>query len=131
MRFKFLLGIFIVLVSSFARSQTEPASVAAQFSVSPALCRVNQLGEPCLTQARFSWSSVYQPKRLICIFQHNIKLVCSQQARGELSLMIKLINTTQFHLVVDDTYVASQLVEVVSQAPKTYRRRLHSDWSLF
>ncbi|EWH08519.1 hypothetical protein DS2_16966 [Catenovulum agarivorans DS-2] len=101
------------------------------FTVKPLVCIVERLGQSCKMQALFRWQ--YTPEQPLCIWQDDTKLFCTTATgkKQRKNWTVELKQSTVFSCRVNDHIVAKQTVEVAGLNPPQYRRRLHSDWSLF
>ncbi|WP_440903877.1 DUF3019 domain-containing protein [Catenovulum sp. SX2] len=128
-----LLLLVLFSCPQILNAQQQPHAQSV-FMVKPLVCIVEQLGQPCLMQAKFSWQYVSnQANAKLCIWQDQTELFCAQ-ANGQLQhkkWSVELKTSTVFSLRFAQNIIAEQKVEVAGLQPPQYRRRLHSDWSLF
>lgn len=67
-----------------------------------------------------------------CLFQGKQSIHCWQQQRNiNQKIEIQLMQDNNFTLINDEHVYAQQDVTINSVIPRTYRRRLRAEWSLF
>lgn len=106
----------------------------AYFMVRPLVCIVEQLGQPCQMKAKFSWQLTNNTQATeLCVWQDSQQLFCTQSngLEQQKNWPVELKKSTVFSLRLAQNIIAEQAVEVAGLQPPQYRRRLHSDWSLF
>lgn len=133
MRCRLLLFFCLISCPKILNAQQQP-DVQPVFMVKPLVCIVEQLGQPCQMKAKFSWQyTVSLPTSELCIWQDQTELFCAE-VNGQLQhkkWSVELKTSTVFSLRLAQNVIAEQKVEVAGLQPQQFRRRLHSDWSLF
>lgn len=107
------------------------ANTSYEFNVKPNRCLVKQLGDSCQFVAQFNWQL---PKPMVvCLWQEKRQLECwPEKQSAEYQIQVTLNKPTNFYLTNGQEQVlASQSIQLQAQQPAKYRRRLHSQWSLF
>ena len=120
-----LLGVFC-----FTHSHAETKN-KVNLSIKPLACIVKKTGDLCEMTVKINWHS---PEPInSCLFQDQTKALCwhnSSHAQEHIKINIKA--NTVFTLRNDNNDIyAQQHVNINTSLPKSYRRRLRSDWSLF
>jgi hypothetical protein len=114
----------------FNQSHAETSN-NVKFSVKPLACIVKTIGDSCKMTVKIKWDS--SNPITSCLFQDKIKMVCwhnRHKAQEHIEITIK--EDMEFTLMNEknDVY-AKQSVRINTSKPKSFRRRLRSDWSLF
>lgn len=117
-----------------ALPSTESAASTGQdieFTVKPVTCIVLNSGDICHLKAHFSWQ-LHQESD-VCLWQEQHLLQCWKNSiNNKHSVEISIDKSTLFYLKNQQgDLFAQQSINLNSQTNKRYRRRLHSDWSLF
>lgn len=121
----------LIFIGLLGLSKNGLANVPFEFNVKPNRCLVKQLGDPCQLTAKFHWQLV-QPTE-VCLWQEKHQLQCwSERQSADYQIKLTLRQSTDFYLKnVDEQILAKQSIQLQAQQPARYRRRLHSQWSLF
>ncbi|WAJ71068.1 DUF3019 domain-containing protein [Catenovulum adriaticum] len=122
--------IFAFFYSLFL-SKGSWANTDFEFNVKPNRCLVNQLGDSCQFTAKFKWR-LSQPMA-VCLWQEKRQLKCwAKKMSAEYQIQLTLSQSTDFYLINEQEQVlAKQSIQLQAHQPAKYRRRLHSQWSLF
>lgn len=114
-----------------------------EMTIKPKVCHVNHAGDTCEMTIDIAWQALfpldtclYQQAKNQNNNQNKNKTLCWKNTNvADTKLAIKLTENTLFTLEQQTPAVnfvlAQQLISVNSTAPKSYRRRLRADWSLF
>ncbi|WP_262792357.1 DUF3019 domain-containing protein [Catenovulum sp. 2E275] len=106
------------------------------FNIQPNRCVLAQNEPVCQFSARFAWQA-NQVIQQVCLWQSTELIKCwSQLSGGEIKPELNLQQTTPFYLTLSNTFnpdliIAEQSIQILNQQTGEYRRRLHSQWSLF
>lgn len=122
---RFLLLLTLLLATPLNAAQQ------VEFKVKPITCIVLNSGDSCSLLAHFSWQ--LNQENDVCLWQEQQLLQCWKKSqKDQQSLAITINKTTLFYLKnKHGDLFAQQSINLNSQTHKRYRRRLHSDWSLF
>ncbi|KMT64896.1 DUF3019 domain-containing protein [Catenovulum maritimum] len=123
-----LLALICITTSLFSHAYT---SIQAEFYVKPITCVVLKQGDKCRLLAEFSWR--LPDAKAVCIWQDDTKLNCWRARMQAVErIMLELNQTSRFYLRTEsEQVIAKQEIQLNTLQAKQYRRRLHSDWSLF
>ena len=113
-----------ILLIGFARAQQ------VQLSISPTVCIVNKMGQPCAMNVKVAWRTSRVGD--YCLFRDEQQLKCWRNADNvTTNFEISLQENMLFTLRDKETLLAQKQNKVNASAPKAYRRRLRADWSVF
>lgn len=140
-RLMIVLGINWIVLPIYANDSVNPddsfalsaisREINVEFKIAPVTCLVVNHGDTCQLDVHFFW----QLNRVedVCLWQENTKIYCWQQAQSaNKQLLIELIKTTEFKIKDgQNNLLAKQAIQIKSQQPQHFRRRLHAEWSLF
>ena len=120
----------LIINISYALEQ-QSSKVSVDLSIKPIACIVQKTGEPCHMTVTVNWHAS-EPIDA-CLLQDQQSLLCWQHKEYvKQRIRIDLYKDMTFFLISDDSTVyAQQNISVNTITPKSYRRRLRAEWSLF
>jgi len=126
-----LIILVLIFLPNISFSQQNKHEIIQQFSVKPLICITTKKNEPCKMTITVNWQAT-QPINA-CLFQENKSLFCwKKQKKISEKINIELSNDIRFKLLNDKAQVyAQQNVVINTVAPRSFRRRLRAEWSLF
>ncbi|MDO6427227.1 DUF3019 domain-containing protein [Thalassotalea sp. 1_MG-2023] len=128
MRFK--LGVKRWLLIAGILSQPLVNAKEVVFSISPTICIVNKMGEPCTMTVNVNWQTPNAGD--YCLYQDTEQLTCWQNTASIATrLNIHLQQNMVFSLREQNTILAQKQIRVNASAPRKFRRKLRAQWSVF
>lgn len=102
----------------------------AYLEITPNICVVKKLGEPCSMEVNIKWAS--PTANDYCLYQDESALKCWLNTK---QINTQLFMTLHQNMVItlrsDEKIFAHKTVNVNALAPQKYRRKLRADWSVF
>lgn len=99
-------------------------------TISPTICIVNKMGEPCSMKVNIDWQTPTAGD--YCLYQDAEQLKCWQNTTSVATrLAIHLQQNMVFSLREQDVILAQKQISVNASSPRKFRRKLRAQWSVF
>lgn len=104
------------------------------WSIVPSTCIVDKSGDFCRLNVLVTPPSNYAQtwnNREICFALQQQTLHCLPTVQLHMQVNVEFDRPSMFEVLLEDTVVAAQLLEIQTLSPVKQRRRVRSPWSLF